>query len=85
MSAKGNCYDNAQAESFFSRFKTELIEVGRFEMVEQARSEIFSYIEGYYNRIRRHSSLGYLSPLEFERQLKFKDQRRKESFVSCFS
>ena len=85
MSAKGNCYDNAQAESFFSRFKTELIEGGRFESVEQARSEIFSYIEGYYNRIRRHSSLGYLSPMEFEKRLKIKNQRRKESFLSCFS
>lgn len=73
MSAKGNCYDNAQAESFFSRFKAELIEGGHFESVEQARSEIFSYIEGYYNRIRRHSSLGYLSPLEFEKQLKIKN------------
>ena len=85
MSGKGNCYDNAQAESFFSRFKAELIEGGRFESVEQAKSEIFSYIEGYYNRIRRHSSLRYLSPLEFEKQLKIKNQRSKESFVSCFS
>jgi transposase InsO family protein len=85
MSAKGNCYDNAQAESFFSRFKTELIEGGRFESVEQARSEIFSYIEGYYNRIRRHSSLGYLSPMEFENQLKIKNGGMKESFFSCFS
>jgi putative transposase len=85
MSAKGNCYDNAQAESFFSRFKAELVEGGAFESVEQSRSEIFSYIEGYYNRIRRHSGLGYLSPLEFEKQLKIKNQRSKESFVSCFS
>lgn len=85
MSAKGNCYDNAQAESFFSRFKAELIEGGSFESVEQAKSEIFSYIEGYYNRIRRHSSLGYLSPLEFEKQLKIKNGGMKESFVSCFS
>lgn len=85
MSAKGNCYDNAQAESFFSRFKAELVEDGIFESVKQARSETFSYIEGYYNRIRRHSSLGYVSPLEFEKQLKIKNQRRKESFVSCFS
>lgn len=46
MSGKGNCYDNAQAESFFSRFKAELIENGVFEDIEQARSEIFSYIEG---------------------------------------
>jgi len=84
MSGKGNCYDNAQAESFFSRFKAELVEGGIFESVEQARSEIFSYIEGYYNRIRRHSGLGYLSPLEFEKQLKIKNQRSRESFVSCF-
>lgn len=85
MSATGNCYDNAQAESFFSRFKAELLEGGIFESVEQARSEIFSYIEGYYNRIRRHSSLGYLSPMEFEKQLKIKNQKRRESFFSCFS
>lgn len=51
MSAKGNFYDNAQAESFFSRFKAELVEGGVFETVKQARSEIFSYIEGYYNRV----------------------------------
>ncbi len=85
MSAAGNCYDNAQAESFFSRFKAELVEGGTFESVEQARSEIFSYIEGYYNRIRRHSSLGYVSPLEFEKQLKIKNKRSRESFVSCFT
>lgn len=85
MSAKGNCYDNAQAESFFSRFKAELVEGGIFESVEQARSETFSYIEGYYNRIRRHSGLGYLSPLEFEKQLKIKNQKGRESFVSYFS
>ena len=65
MSGKGNCYDNAQAESFFSRFKAELLEGGVFEDLEQARSEIFSYIEGYYNRVRLHSSLGYESPIEF--------------------
>ena len=85
MSRKGNCYDNAQAESFFSRFKAELVEGGIFESVEQAHSETFSYIEGYYNRIRRHSSLGYLSPVEFEKQLKIKNIRSKESFLSCFS
>ena len=85
MSATGNCYDNAQAESFFSRFKVELVEGGIFESVEQTRSETFSYIEGYYNRIRRHSSLGYVSPLEFEKQLKLKNGGMKESFLSCFS
>lgn len=82
MSGKGNCYDNAQAESFFARFKTELIEGGLFESVEQARSETFSYIEGYYNRIRRHSGLGYLSPMNFEKQLKTKKVRSSVRIVS---
>lgn len=80
MSGKGNCYDNAQAESFFSRFKTELIEDGIFEDVEQARIEIFSYIEGYYNRIRLHSSLGYKSPIEFEMELQSKNGGIKRQF-----
>src|SRR5688572_19806126 len=85
MSGKGNCYDNAQAESFFSRFKAELMEGGVFEDLEQARSEIFSYIEGYYNRVRLHSGLGYKSPMEFEMELKIKNNRSKESFYSTFS
>ncbi len=68
MSGKGNCYDNAQAESFWARLKTELLEGGAFRSVEEARSETFSYIEGYYNRIRRHSTLGYISPEEFEKR-----------------
>ena len=80
MSGKGNCYDNAQAESFFSRFKAELIEDGVFEDLEQARSEIFSYIEGYYNRVRLHSSLGYKSPLEFEMELQTKNGGNKRQF-----
>jgi putative transposase len=80
MSGKGNCYDNAQAESFFSRFKTELIEGGAFEDLEQARLEIFSYIEGYYNRVRLHSSLGYKSPIEFEMELKSKNGGNKRQF-----
>ncbi len=85
MSGKGNCYDKAQAESFFSRFKAELMGNGVFEDIEQARSEIFSYIEGYYNRVRLHSSLGYKSPLEFELELKTKNGGSKESFYSTFS
>ena len=80
MSGKGNCYDNAQAESFFSRFKAELIEGGVFEDIEQARSEIFSYVEGYYNRGRLHSGLGYKSPLEFEMELQTKNGGIKRQF-----
>jgi transposase InsO family protein len=80
MSGKGNCYDNAQAESFFSRFKAELLEGGVFEDIEQARSEIFSYIEGYYNRVRLHSSLGYKSPMEFELELQTKNEGGKRQF-----
>lgn len=80
MSGKGNCYDNAQAESFFSRFKAELIEGGVFEDLEQARSEIFSYIEGCYNRVRLHSSLGYKSPIEFEMELQTKNGENKRQF-----
>ena len=83
MSRKGNCYDNAQAESFFSRFKAELVENGIFESVEVARSEAFSYIEGYYNRIRLHSGLGYKSPMQFENELKLKNKLR--SSVSIVS
>lgn len=83
MSRKGNCYDNAQAESFFSRFKAELVEDGIFESVEDARSEVFSYIEGYYDRIRLHSGFGYKSPLQFENELNLKTKlRSSESFVS---
>lgn len=87
MRAKGNCYDNAQAESFFARYKTELLENGRFENLEQALSETFSYIEGYYNRQRRHSALGYLSPEQFEKnyQQKLNQGKAIERSVSGFS
>lgn len=72
MSRRANCWDNAQAESLFSRYKAELLEDGVFEDVPQARGETFSYIEGYYNRVRRHSALGYKSPEEFEREINLK-------------
>ena len=67
MSRADETYDNAHAESLFSRYKAELLEDGAFADLEQARSETFSFIEGYYNRTRRHSALGYLSPENFER------------------
>jgi transposase InsO family protein len=66
MSRKGNCWDNAVAESFFSSLKMELVHDADFATHEQARAALFEYIEVFYNRQRRHSSLGYLSPVDFE-------------------
>lgn len=65
MSERGNCYDNAVMESFFSTLKTECV-TGQFASHQQARTTIFEFIEVWYNRQRLHSFLGYLSPLEFE-------------------
>jgi putative transposase len=65
MSRVGNCFDNAAMESFFSTLKTECA-TGQFASRAHARTAIFEYIEGWYNRQRLHSSLGYLSPVEFE-------------------
>ena len=67
MSRADNPYDNAFMESYFSRFKAELLEGGAFECIEDAQTEIFEYIEMYYNPKRRHSALGYLSPVNFEK------------------
>jgi len=66
MSRKGDCWDNAVMESFFATLKTELIYQERFSTREDAKSKIFDYIEVFYNRKRRHSSLGYKSPVNFE-------------------
>jgi putative transposase len=68
MSRKGNCYDNATMESFWSTLKFELVYRRDFSDHSQARSEIFNYIEAFYNRRRSHSSLGFLSPVDFELQ-----------------
>jgi putative transposase len=68
MSRKGNCWDNAPIESFFATFKTELVYQQRFATREQARGAIFEYIEVFYNRIRRHASIGNVAPAEFERR-----------------
>lgn len=69
MSRKGNCYDNAFIESFWSTRKYELVFHHRFTTYAQARTAIFDYIETFYNRTRLHSSLGYLSPINFESKL----------------
>lgn len=67
MSRSGNVYDNAVMESFFGSLKTELIYHQQFRTIQEAKTHIFAYIEGFYNNRRRHSSLGYVSPDEFER------------------
>ena len=69
MSRKGNCWDNAVAESFFSTLKNELIRGRRFESPSQAKSAIFDYIEVFYNRQRLHQSLNYQTPESYERKL----------------
>lgn len=66
MSGKGNCYDNACMESFFHLLKTEKVYFENYKTRAQARQSIFQYIEIFYNRIRLHSKLGYLSPCDFE-------------------
>ncbi|CAN5841620.1 hypothetical protein BH11GEM2_BH11GEM2_35280 [soil metagenome] len=69
MSRKGDCYDNAVAESFFATLEFELIMPSDWATKEDARRAIFRYIETWYNRKRRHSTLGYVSPTEYEQQL----------------
>lgn len=69
MSRKGNCYDNAFIESFWSSLKYEAVYPQRFSTRAAARSALFDYIESFYNRTRLHSSLGYVSPLVFESKL----------------
>lgn len=66
MSAKGNCYDNAAMESFYGRYKTSALGDHVFESDQELSSHIFEYIEVFYNRFRKHSSLGYKSPQQFE-------------------
>ncbi len=67
MSGVTQCWDNAPVESFFASLKRELVHDESYTTREQAKASIFEYVEVFYNRVRRHSSLGYLSPEEFER------------------
>jgi transposase InsO family protein len=69
MSRPGNCWDNAVVESFFATLKTELfVNAHPYPTRQDVRTAIFEYVEGFYNRSRRHSTLGYLSPVEFEQR-----------------
>ena len=66
MSRRSNCWDNAVMESFFSRMKVELIYGEKFNSLREIKSCIFEYVENFYNRVRQHSTLGYISPYEYE-------------------
>jgi transposase InsO family protein len=70
VSRRGNCYDNAPMESFFSSLKGEYLEHQRFQSHTQARAAIFTYVETFYNPVRLHSSIGYRTPNQFESTLK---------------
>ena len=76
MSRKGNCWDNAPTESFFNSLKNERIYGQRYRTRAHARAEVFQYIEGFYNRNRRHSALGYISPLCF--LAKWRENERRD-------
>ena len=69
MSRRGDCWDNAVAESFFATLKVELVHDAAWATRAAARTELFEYLELFYNGPRRHSALGYLSPRAFERRL----------------
>jgi putative transposase len=73
MSRKGDCWDNAVVESFFATLKTELVGDADWATREEARTALFEYLEIWYNRARRHSSLGYLSPTQYEQQMRSAD------------
>ncbi len=69
MSRKGDCWDNAVAESFFATLKRELVDGADWQTREEARAALFEYIEVWYNRGRRHSSIGYVSPADYEEKV----------------
>lgn len=75
MSRKGNCWDNAVAESFFGTLEQELAGESDWADLIEARSALSQYIHRYYNAIRRHSTIGYLSPVEFENQHRLEKER----------
>ncbi|QHT70836.1 IS3 family transposase [Rhodocytophaga rosea] len=71
MSRKGNCYDNAAMESFFATLKQELVYHRQYQTRKEAKQDIFEYIQVWYNRNRKHSSLAYLSPEQFENKYQY--------------
>jgi hypothetical protein len=84
MSRRGDCWDNAAMESFFSTLKTERVSRSHYATREEARADIFDYIERFYNPKRRHSTLGQVSPIEFERrQLSLQSVRENGGSSLC--
>ena len=69
MSRRANCYDNAPMESFFHTLKVELVHQRRWATREEAHRDLFAYMEGYYNRQRLHSALGYITPEQADRKM----------------
>lgn len=76
MGSVGDCYDNAMCESFFATLECELLDRVRFATHAAARLALFEFIEGWYNPRRRHSAIGYLSPINYERRLHLQDANR---------
>lgn len=85
MSGRGNCYDNAPVESFFGTLKTELVNHTLYRTRQEAMTDIFFYLEGFYNRSRRHTALGHLSPAAFEAQYEAALVSQRSDFVSINS
>ena len=82
MGSKGDAFDNAAAESFMATIKTELIYRNSFKTKDEARLAVFKYIEGFYNTVRRHSSLGHKSTAEYERMLMATEQTAAAAAVA---
>ncbi len=84
MSRKTNCWDNAVAESFLKTLKTELVYGNKFESIEDAKSKVFEQIEIWYNKKRLHSSLGYQTPHEVDRNLFKRNAKLIKTFTYYF-
>jgi putative transposase len=80
MSRKGNCYDNACAETFFSTIKCEMLYHKKYQTREQARRDIFWFVEQFYNRKRRHTAINYQTPAEYRAKYY---QKQQEQVQSC--
>ena len=81
MGSVGDAYDNALAESFFASLECEVLDRNHFRTREEARTAVFSWIEGWYNPHRRHSSLGYLSPEQFEHEFAAELESRRSELL----